>query len=96
MGNCEERIPEYLNFLKGIVDSDDLSLAISFEQLQQNQIIKLIRKNIIIKVLKLFNSISEKKEDFKIFYEQFSNNIKFGIQKIQSIILSLQSYFVFI
>jgi molecular chaperone HtpG len=54
MNNFNELIPEYLNFFKETVDSDDFSLKISFEKLQQNQIIKLIWKNIIKKVLELF------------------------------------------
>jgi HSP90 family molecular chaperone len=46
MNNWNELIPEYFNFLKGIVDSDDLSLTIYFEQLKQNQIIKLLDKTL--------------------------------------------------
>jgi HSP90 family molecular chaperone len=61
--------------LKGIIDSDNLSLAISHEKLQQKRIIAIIRKIIIKKVFKFFNTISEKKEDFDI-YEQFLKNIK--------------------
>jgi molecular chaperone HtpG len=76
MDNYKELIPEYLNFLKGFIDSDGLPLIISHEQLQQNQIIKMIMKNIIKKTLKLFNIIAEKKEDFKTFHKQFSKKTK--------------------
>jgi molecular chaperone HtpG len=80
MDNFEELITECLNFMKGIIDLDDLILAIACEQLQKNHIIKMIRKNIIKKIFGLFNSIAkEKKKDFKTFYEQFSKNIEFSI-----------------
>merc|ERR1712028_103750 len=89
----DELLPRYLNFVRGVVDSDDLPLNVSREQLQQNKIMKVISKKLVRKVLELMKKLSKEEESgdddeekdkkdeestWAKFYKEFNKNLKMG------------------
>jgi molecular chaperone HtpG len=80
MDHCEQLIPEYLRFIKGIVDSSDLPLNVSREMLQNNRQIEIIRKNIVRKVLDTLADMKKSEyEKYVAFYKEFGRVLKEGI-----------------
>jgi len=80
MNDCKELIPEYLRFVRGVVDSEDLSLNISREILQQNRQIRMIRKNLVSRVLEYLKETKEKDfEKYETFWGEFGKVLKEGL-----------------
>lgn len=78
--NSEELIPEWLGFIKGLVDSEDLPLNVSREMLQQNRIMKIIQKSVVKKCIEMFSDLArDKPDDYKTFYENYGRSLKLGV-----------------
>jgi len=75
-----EMMPKYLNFVKGVVDSDDLPLNVSRETLQQNKLLKVIKKKLVRKALDMIKKLKDSsKEDYDKFWKEYSTNLKLGV-----------------
>lgn len=80
MDKCPDLLPDYFGFVKGLVDSEDLSLNISREMLQHDRQLKLIAKNIKNKIKsELLSLIENEREKYETFYESFGRQLKFGV-----------------
>jgi molecular chaperone HtpG len=95
MDNCQELLPEYLRFVRGLVDSSDFSLNISREILQQDKQLKLIGKNLEKSILKaLENMVSKERSKYETWWNEFGRAIKAGIytdfqsrEKLQNLLI---------
>lgn len=76
--HCEDIIPEYLCFVAGIINIDELNLNISRETMQENKNLQIVKKNITKKCINMITGLSEDKDKYKIFYKEFSKYIKIG------------------
>lgn len=80
MNKCADLLPDYFSFVKGLVDSEDLSLNISREMLQHDRQLKLIAKNIKTKIKnELENLLKSEREKYEKFFEAFGRQLKYGI-----------------
>jgi molecular chaperone HtpG len=80
MNKCADLLPDYFSFVKGMVDSEDLSLNISREMLQHDRQLKLIAKNIKSKIKgQLQSLLTDEREKYEQFYKSFGRQLKFGI-----------------
>ena len=96
MGDCDQLMPHYLRFVKGVVDAQDLSLNVSREILQQDRQIKAIRRRLTKKVLSAINDLqSERPEDYRTFWTQFGGVLKEGLMSDfdnQDMLLRISSF----
>jgi len=80
---CKELVPDWLTFIKGVVDSSDLPLNVSREMLQENSIVKVMNKQIVKKTIEMLSTLAENEDKYKKFYDQFNKNLKLGVYQDQ-------------
>ena len=88
-------LPDYLRFVKGVIDSDDLPLTVSREMLQQNRAVKSVKNAVIKQSIKMLENLTKDEERYATFYKEFSKNLKLGVHeddKNQSKLIELLRY----
>jgi molecular chaperone HtpG len=80
MDNCEELLPQWLRFVRGVIDSDDLPLNVSRETLQDSQVVQAIRKHVVKKAIDLLEKVAkERPEDYRELWKEFGSVLKEGL-----------------
>lgn len=88
-----ELLPKYLAFVRGVVDSDDLPLNVSRETLQQNKLLKVIKKKLVRKILDMIKKLED--DEFNQFYKEYSTNLKLGVIEDSTNRFSILPYLLF-
>merc|ERR1711972_817528 len=81
MDAFDEFLPPYLDFVKGVVNSDDIPLNVSRELLQDRSLLTFIAKNLTRRCFDMFDELAKDKDMYKTFYASFSANIKLGVHE---------------
>ena len=81
MDDCDDLVPEWLKFMKGIVDSNDILLNVSRELLQQNRILRQISRVVVKRSIELFNELAEDEKKYEVFYDTYNKMLKLGVHE---------------